>query len=134
MRKRLWIVVLLVVGKKLYSERSALGAALLMAVLSLHVLHSHYATVDVPVTFLITLSFLFATCLLERRKLTYYLGAGLAAGLAAGTKYTGIFTLSPLLAAHFLVFTFGGAFPPHDMMYNYPLISLYQKEGSDLAL
>jgi 4-amino-4-deoxy-L-arabinose transferase-like glycosyltransferase len=90
------------IGKKLYSARAGLAAAFLLAVLPLHLLHSHYATVDVPVTFLVTLSFFFSASILSRRKLGYYLAAGAAAGLAAATKYNGLFALFPLLAAHFL--------------------------------
>ena len=95
-----WLVFL--TGKKLFSGRAAIGAGFLVAVLPLHLLHSHYATVDVPVTFLITLSFFFSASLLGQRSLKYYLLAGGAAGLSAATKYNGIFTLFPLLAAHFL--------------------------------
>ncbi len=89
-------------GKKLYSSRAGLGAAFLMAVIPLHLIHSRYATVDVPVTFFIALSFLFSASVLSRRRLKYYLAAGAAAGLAAATKYNGLFVLFPLLAAHFL--------------------------------
>lgn len=89
-------------GEKLYSPRAALAAAFLVAVLPLHLLHSHYATVDIPVTFLITLSFLFSASILSRRRLSDYLAAGAAAGLAAAGKYNGVFVLFPFLAAHFL--------------------------------
>ncbi len=89
-------------GKRLYSKRAGLGAAFLLAVLPLHLLHSHYATVDVPVTFLIVLSFLFSASILSRRRVADYLAAGAAAGLAAATKYNGFFVLFPLLVAHFL--------------------------------
>ncbi len=90
------------IGKQLYSRKAGLWSAFLLAVLPLHLLHSHYATVDVPVTFFVTLSFLFSTRILSRRRLADYLAAGVAAGLAAATKYNGIFALLPFLAAHFL--------------------------------
>lgn len=90
------------VGKDLFSRRTGLWAAFLLAVLPLHLIHSHYATVDVPVAFLVTLSFLFSSSILTRRRLSDYLAAGAAAGLAAATKYNGSFALFPLLAAHFL--------------------------------
>lgn len=89
-------------GKKLYSSRAGLAAAFLLAVLPLHLLYSHYAAVDVPVTFLVALSFLFSASILSRRKLGDYLAAGAAAGLAAAVKYNGVFALFPLLAAHLL--------------------------------
>jgi len=96
------VIVVYLTGKRLYSTITALGASFLIAVLPLHLLHSHYATVDVPVTFLITLSFFFSATLLKERRLKYYLLAGIAAGLASATKYNGIFTIFPILAAHFL--------------------------------
>lgn len=89
-------------GKQLYSRRAGLWAAFLLAVVPLHLIHSHYATVDVPVTFLVTLSFLFSASIISRRRLADYLAAGAAAGLAAAAKYNGSFALFPLLAAHFL--------------------------------
>lgn len=96
------VLVLYRAGKKLYSRRAGLAAAFLLAVLPLHLLYSHYAAVDVPVTFLVALSFLFSASVLSRRKLGDYLAAGAAAGLAAAVKYNGAFALFPLLAAHFL--------------------------------
>ena len=96
------VLLVYLTGKRLYSTLAALGAAFLISVLPLHLIHSHYATVDVPVTFLITLSFFFSASLIKKRALKYYLLAGAAAGLAAATKYNGIFTLFPFLAAHFL--------------------------------
>ncbi|MDP8214527.1 MAG: glycosyltransferase family 39 protein [Candidatus Euphemobacter frigidus] len=91
---RLWSVLLgtatvylvFLTGRKLYSSRAALGAAFLIAVLPLHLLHSHYSTVDVPVTFLIILSFFCSALLLNKRRLSYYLLAGVAAGVAGGDE------------------------------------------------
>lgn len=96
------VLLVYLTGKRLYSAIAGLAASFLIAVLPLHLLHSHYATVDVPVTFLITLSFFFSASILGKRTLKYYLLAGGAAGLAAATKYNGIFTIFPFLAAHFL--------------------------------
>lgn len=93
------VLLVFAVGKRLYSQRAALGAALLLAILPLHVLHSHYATVDAPVTFLITLSFYFSVLLYQKGKGIYYLAAGFCAGLAAGTKYNGALVLFPFLMA-----------------------------------
>ncbi len=96
------VLVLYRIGKKLYSARTGLAAAFLLTILPLHLLHSHYATVDIPVTFLITLSFCFSASILSRRRLGDYLAAGAVAGLAAAVKYNGLFALFPLLAAHLL--------------------------------
>lgn len=96
------VILVYLTGKKLFSPLAAIGAAFLISVLPLHLIHSHYATVDIPVTFLITLSFCFSASILKERKVRYYLLAGGALGLAAATKYNGLFALFPFLAAHFL--------------------------------
>ncbi len=95
-----WLVFL--IGTRLYSRRTGLAAAFLLAVVPLHLLHSHYATVDVPVTFLVVLSFFFSAEVLTRKRTVFYVLAGMAAGLAASAKYNGIFALFPFLAAHLL--------------------------------
>ncbi|MFH1038858.1 MAG: phospholipid carrier-dependent glycosyltransferase [PVC group bacterium] len=98
----LTVCLVFLTGKRLYSRRTGLGAAFLLAVVPLHLLHSHYATVDVPVTFLIVLSFFFSAAVLTRKRTVCYLLAGGAAGVAAATKYNGAFAFFPLLAAHLL--------------------------------
>jgi hypothetical protein len=77
------------------------GAALLMAILPGHVVHSHYATVDVPATFLLTLLLVILLRFFGHAELSWYLLAGLALGLATATKYTMGLALIPLVAAHF---------------------------------
>jgi len=98
----LTVILVFLIGRRLYGSGAAVGAAVLTAVVPIHVLLSHYATVDVPVTFFITLSFYFSTMLLAKGKTRYYLLSGAAAGLAAGTKYNGALVLLPLIAARFL--------------------------------
>lgn len=96
------VVMVYLTGKTLFSRPAAAAASFLVAVLPLHLLHSHFATVDVPVTFFIILSFFFSSRLLGKKALKYYILAGAAAGLAAATKYNGSFIILPLLAVHFL--------------------------------
>jgi len=77
---------------------AAMSAALL-AVCPLHVVTSHYATVDVPATFFLTLAFVLALrgAADQRGKTSFALG--LAVGLAAATKYNvGLFIVPALLA------------------------------------
>lgn len=79
-----------------------LVAAALLAVLPLHVVNSHYATVDVPLVFWWTLA---VTCALEslsapeERARPWALAAGVAVGLAASTKYNGALALPVTLGA-----------------------------------
>jgi hypothetical protein len=86
---------------RLSGRRSdGLIAALLLAVCYLHVRESHYATVDVTMTFFTTLSVLLAVHAARAGRARDFAWSGLAAGLAAATKYNaGIVGLSALVAA-----------------------------------
>jgi 4-amino-4-deoxy-L-arabinose transferase-like glycosyltransferase len=93
--------VVVALGARLGSTRVGLLAALLLAVMPLPVVHGHYATVDVPLTFWCALALLAAVTLtdasLEPRAVRrWLLTAGLAAGLAMGTKYNGVLVLGPV--------------------------------------
>ena len=82
-----------------WGGRTALLGAVLLAVMPLHVRESHYVLTDVPVTFLVTLTFLLSLRAHERATLPAFALAGAAAGLACATKYTGGLALvMPLLA------------------------------------
>lgn len=79
-----------------------LGACLLLAIFPLHVINSHYATVDVALTFWVSLACLCLLWLGERGGLAPYLTAGLLMGLATSTKYNGAILLMAFLTAHVL--------------------------------
>lgn len=81
--------------------RGVLAAAVL-AIMPLHVAHSHYATVDVPATFWVALSLLGAGRLMQEPRLKWYLLSGAAVGLAASTKYNCAIAVLSILAAHLL--------------------------------
>ena len=87
-------------GRKAYGAGAGLLAALFVAVMPLHVMDSKFMTVDVPATFFVVLSLLFAVRIADGHRFRDYLFAGLFAGLAAGTKYNaGLVILAPI-AAH----------------------------------
>jgi len=90
------------VGKRLFNRRVGLLAALFLALSPLHVEEAHYALLDVPLTFWVTLSFYFSALILEKGRLRDYLLAGLFAGLAASTKYNGAFVAVAVAAAYLL--------------------------------
>lgn len=77
-----------------------LGAALLLAVLPAHVVNSHYATVDVPATFLLALFMVIVLRFFGHAQWAWYVLAGLTLGLAAATKYTAGIGVLALVAAH----------------------------------
>ena len=95
-----WLVFLL--GRKLYGRRVAFASALVLAVLFLHVRNSHFATVDVPVTFLGFAAVAAALWYLEDGDVRK-LWAGFAlVGVAAATKYQAGVALVPVGLAFFL--------------------------------
>lgn len=80
-------------GRRLAGERAGLVAAGLLAVTPLHVVNSHYASVDVQLTFWCALALRLA---LEPELLVW---AGVASGLAASCKYNGVLVLTGIWAA-----------------------------------
>jgi 4-amino-4-deoxy-L-arabinose transferase-like glycosyltransferase len=100
------------IGKHLRGGGLGLAAAALMAILPGHVVHSHYATVDVPAAFLITVMFVAVLRFFGRAELSSYLVAGLLLGLAVATKYTVVVAVIPLIAAHFFATDEYGDAPP----------------------
>jgi 4-amino-4-deoxy-L-arabinose transferase-like glycosyltransferase len=91
--------VLFALGSRLYSRSAGYAAALLYALAPLAVVHAHFLTVDVPATFLVTLTLLFSARILERQTWSNYALAGVSAGLAAATKYNaGLVLIAPIVA------------------------------------
>ncbi|MGQ9525800.1 MAG: glycosyltransferase family 39 protein, partial [Armatimonadota bacterium] len=80
-----WLVYLL--GRKVASRGVGLMAATLMAIMPLHVMHSHYAAVDVPAGFWVVVSLLGAVHAASDSRARWYVLAGIGAGFAAATKY-----------------------------------------------
>ena len=98
----LTVLVVYLMGRRIRSRRTGLLAAALLAGCYLHVIHSHYATFDVMVGFLVSLSLLFSDLIRTEQKARWYFLAGLAAGLAGATKYNGAVAVILPLVAHVL--------------------------------
>lgn len=97
----LTIVVVFLIARELLGRRLGLLAAFTLAVLPLHVLHSDYATVDVPQTLFVAACLLFAVRIAKQPRTADYLWAGLFAGLAASVKYSGALVIIAPLISHF---------------------------------
>ena len=86
-------------GKRAYGKNAGICAALLMAVMPLHVMHSKLIGSNVLAAFFVTAALIFALRIADGNRLRDYLLAGLFAGLAAGTQYfTLLVLISPLIA------------------------------------
>jgi hypothetical protein len=87
-------------ARQAYRSRSiGLVAAATLATCYLHVRDSHFATVDVAMTFFVILSLLFAVKVTVRYRTRHFALAGLFAGLAAATKYNAGVVILGILAA-----------------------------------
>ena len=81
------------------SQVVGLVAALALATNYLHVRDSHFATVDIGMTFFVALSLVFAIKASSNHRWKNYLLAGLFAGAAAAAKYNaGLVILAPVAA------------------------------------
>jgi hypothetical protein len=98
----LTVALVYVLGRESYSRRAGAVGALLLAGTFLHARDAHFAVSDVPATALVTASLLFSVRVVRDGRRRDYVLAGLLAGLAAATKYSGGVVLVSLLAAHFL--------------------------------
>ena len=94
------ILLLFIIGRKMYGLRAGALAALLLVFSLEHVKLSHYFIPDVTMVFFLMLSFLFIWSIYTTGKTSSYILAGLFAGLAYATKYGGHFLALPLLLAH----------------------------------
>ncbi|HWJ57524.1 MAG TPA: phospholipid carrier-dependent glycosyltransferase [Vicinamibacterales bacterium] len=82
-----------------WSAPAALLAAVLVAVMPLHVRESHYTLTDVPATFAVMATLLLSLRAHERGTIRAFAAAGAMAGLAGALKYNGgLAVVMPLLA------------------------------------
>jgi dolichyl-phosphate-mannose-protein mannosyltransferase len=96
----IWPVVR--IARRLWDGPTALVAALFIALAFLHVRDSHYATTDITMVFLLTVSvsFLIDGHLTKRRR-DFVIG-GLIGGLAAATKYNAVLLIVPLTMSYLI--------------------------------
>jgi 4-amino-4-deoxy-L-arabinose transferase-like glycosyltransferase len=96
------VLVVYRLARRQWGDATALVAALFMALTFIHARDSHFGTTDVTMTLFIvaSVSLLISAHVTRRRIL--FAAAGVAGGLATGTKYNGAFLVAPLLASYFL--------------------------------
>jgi len=93
------IVAVFAAARRLAGTPAGLAAAATLAVMPLHVIHSHYLTTDVPVALMCALTLLATLRAATERSGRWWLLAGILAGLAGSTKWNGLAVIGvPLLA------------------------------------
>jgi 4-amino-4-deoxy-L-arabinose transferase-like glycosyltransferase len=88
-------------ASRLYDRRLAIAAAAFAAIMPIAVVHSHFATVDIPAAFWVAACLAASAAISTSGAARQYVLAGLFAGFAAATKYgTVVVVLAPIVA-HF---------------------------------
>jgi len=93
------VALLMLLGRRLFGGRTALLAGGLLGATVLHVQNSHFATTDVPLTFLVLAAL---ACMIAAERTGAagaWAGAGAAIGFAVATKFSAIPLLLPLAVA-----------------------------------
>ena len=93
------VLLVYLIGKRLFGYWAGVAAALLLAVNYRAVLNSHIGLPDTYNAFFLLLAFLAALVLLKEPTRRNYILAGLAAGLSLSTKYQ-VFAFFPILLVH----------------------------------
>lgn len=89
----LTIIPLYMLTKKKYGYKIAIYASIIFTLIPQHIFLSHFATLDVFLTFWMTFAAYFILLVYEKRNKKYILAAGVLSGLSTGSKYNGIFIL-----------------------------------------
>ena len=90
------------VARRHWGTRAGVLAALLLALSSVHVAHSRFATADVPVTFAVTLSAVLSLEFIRSGRYRYYGWGCLVGGLAISTKYNAVYIIAILIVCSYV--------------------------------
>lgn len=94
------LVLVYLLGKRLYSRSVGVLASALLALSALHVRDSHFYTSDVPLTFFVVLTGLSAAAIAGGGGIKSYVLTGLSAGAGLATKQTTLLVFPVILTAH----------------------------------
>ncbi len=99
------VLLVFMLGRRLSGERVGIVSALFAALLPDLVIHSHFATTDMPLTFMVILSLYLLLRVYDNWELDNgwaYAGAGFVCGLATAIKYNGVLLFFPLVLTSLL--------------------------------
>ena len=95
------VFLVFLIGCKMKNTATGLLSALFLALCAGHIQQSHYYTVDISLTFWVTLA-LYIALHLPTSQTRLYIAFGLAIGLATGTRLVGVWMGIPFLLIHIL--------------------------------
>lgn len=96
------IFLLFIIGKRMRNVTTGLVAALILSLIPLHLIHSHFATTDVPLAFFVLLTLLYTGKLAKEGSTKLYILTGLFFGLTVSMKVPGAMVFFSILYAHFI--------------------------------
>ena len=96
------VIAVFFAGSYFWNRRAGFISALIIALAPLHLMNSHFATVDVPSTLFIGITLIFCAFILKEPKWKYILWAGAFSGMAMGTKYNAVLVFLSMIASIFL--------------------------------
>jgi 4-amino-4-deoxy-L-arabinose transferase-like glycosyltransferase len=96
------ILVVYLIGARLRGRTAGLAAAAIVAVSPLHITNSRFATTDVPLALAGAVALLVTIHAVKDGRDRWWAAAGIAAGIAASTKWNGLAILGVPLLACFL--------------------------------
>jgi uncharacterized membrane protein len=99
------IVLVYLLGRRLFGHKAGLLAAAFVACTVLHVQLAHFYAFDVVMAFFVVAAIYFDVRLAQEGKARDIILAGLCTGLAVGSKFSAFPLLLPLAVAHFLRIT-----------------------------
>ncbi|MDA0711144.1 MAG: tetratricopeptide repeat protein [bacterium] len=97
----LTVVLTFLLGRRIGDTTTGLVSAFFLTFCVGHIQQCHYFTVDIFLTFWVTLA-LVLVMFLPSSRVAPYLGTGVAVGIAAGTRLVGTGMVVPFLLAHLL--------------------------------
>jgi dolichyl-phosphate-mannose--protein O-mannosyl transferase len=92
----LTVLLLILLGRQLYDQSVGLLAGALLAACALHLQNSRFMTVDVTLTFVVLLALFALVRVATEGRLTHFVLAGIAIGLATATKFSAMPLFLPL--------------------------------------
>lgn len=90
------------IADSLYGKKTAVLSAIFLAILPVHILLSYTIIPDVPTVFWTMVVVYCCARIFQTQRLCWYVLAGAACGLAAGTKFDGAVSVIPIIAAHLI--------------------------------
>jgi len=96
------VYLVYVLGKKAYNKTTGIVGAMFLAFSLEHIKSSHYATVDILMITLVTITFLYVLDIVYSGTQKAYVLAGVFAALAIMTKIPAIIVLLSVLMAHYM--------------------------------